>query len=224
MADEVHALVGPYALDALDEGEERSFEQHLALCARCREELAGLREAAASLAYAAPPTAPPPELKQRILAQARAERPNVVPLKRRRNWTPALGAAAAIAACAAVALGIWAFSLSGSQDPVESVLSKPGSRLVSMGTAGAMAVAPDGTAVLQVSVPPAPSGKTYEAWVIRDGKAKAAGLFPGRAGTSVVEIPRPVRPGAVVAVTLERAGGVQQPTSKPLAQSEEVRS
>jgi anti-sigma-K factor RskA len=224
MADEVHALVGPYALDALDEGEERSFEQHLALCARCREELAGLREAAASLAYAAPPTAPPPELKQRILAQARAERPNVVPLKRRRNWTPALGAAAAIAACAAVALGIWAFSLSGSQDPVESVLSKPGSRLVSMGTAGAMAVAPDGTAVLQVSVPPAPSGKTYEAWVIRDGKAKAAGLFPGRAGTSVVEIPRPVRPGAVVAVTLERAGGVQQPTSKPLAQSEEVKS
>ena len=224
MADEVHALVGPYALDALDEGEERSFEQHLALCARCREELAGLREAAASLAYAAPPTAPPPELKQRILAQARAERPNVVPLKRRRNWTPALGAAAAIAACAAVALGIWAFSLSGSQDPVESVLSKPGSRLVSMGTAGAIAVAPDGTAVLQVSVPPAPSGKTYEAWVIRDGKAKAAGLFPGRAGTSVVEIPRPVRPGAVVAVTLEPAGGVQQPTSKPLAQSEEVRS
>jgi anti-sigma-K factor RskA len=224
MADEVHALVGPYALDALDEGEERSFEQHLALCARCREELAGLREAAASLAYAAPPTAPPPELKQRILAQARAERPNVVPLKRRRNWTAALGAAAAIAACAAVALGIWAFSLSGSQDPVESVLSKPGSRLVSMGTAGAIAVAPDGTAVLQVSVPPAPSGKTYEAWVIRDGKAKAAGLFPGRAGTSVVEIPRPVRPGAVVAVTLERAGGVQQPTSKPLAQSEEVKS
>jgi hypothetical protein len=60
--------------------------------------------------------------------------------------------------------------------------------------------------------------------VIRDGKAKAAGLFPGRAGTSVVEIPRPVRPGAVVAVTLERAGGVQQPTSKPLAQSEEVKS
>jgi anti-sigma-K factor RskA len=104
------------------------------------------------------------------------------------------------------------------------VLSKPGSRLVSMGTAGAIAVAPDGTAVLQLSVPPAPSGKTYEAWVIRDGKAKAAGLFPGRAGTSVVAIPRPVRPGAVVAVTLERAGGVQQPTSKPLAQSKEVKS
>jgi len=223
MADDVHALVGPYALDALDEGEERSFEQHLALCERCRQELAGLREAAASLAYAAPPTAPPPELKQRILTQARAERPNVVPLKRRRSWTASLAAAAAIAACAAVALGIWAASLSNSQDPVESVLSKPGSRLVSMGTAGALAVAPDGTAVLQVSVPPAPTGKTYEAWVIQSGgKAKPAGLFPGRAGTSIVEIPRPVRPGAVVAVTLERAGGAREPTSKPLAQSKKV--
>ena len=82
MADDVHTLVGPYALDALDEGEEVTFEQHLALCERCREELASLREAAGALAYGAPHAAPPPALKERILAQARAERPNVVPLRR----------------------------------------------------------------------------------------------------------------------------------------------
>lgn len=222
MADDVHPLVGPYALDALDEGEEQSFEQHLALCERCRVELAGLREAAASLAYGAPHAEPPPDLKQRILAQARAERPNVVPLRPRRNWTAPLAAAAAVAACAAVVLGIWAASLSTSEDPFENVLSKPGSRLVSMGRAGGVAVAPDGTAVLAVAVPPAPSDKTYEAWVIEAGKAKPAGLFRGRAGTSIVEIPRPVRSGAVVAVTLERKGGVRQPTSKPLAQSDKV--
>jgi anti-sigma-K factor RskA len=222
MANDVHALVGPYALDALDEGEEVSFEQHLALCERCREELAGLREAAAALAYGAPSTAPPAALKERILAQARAERPNVVPLRRHRNLTAPLAAAAAVAACAAVVLGIWAASLQNSQDPFENVLSKPGSRLVSMGNAGAVAVAPDGSAVLAVAVPPAPSGKTYEAWVIQAGKSKPAGLFRGREGTSVVEIPRPVRSGSVVAVTLERAGGVQQPTSKPLTQSEKV--
>jgi len=222
MANDVHALVGPYALDALDEGEEQSFEQHLALCERCREELAGLREAAASLAYGAPRAVPPPELKQRILAQARAERSNVVPLRRRHNWTAPLAAAAAVAACAAVVLGIWAASLQNSQDPFENVLAKPGSRLVSMGRAGGVAVAPDGTAVLAVAVPPAPSDKTYEAWVIEAGKARPAGLFRGRAGTSIVEIPRAVRSGAVVAVTLERKGGVQQPTSKPLAQSTKV--
>jgi anti-sigma-K factor RskA len=220
MADDVHALVGPYALDALDEHEERSFEEHLALCDRCREELAGLREAAASLAYGTPPAAPPRELKERILTQARAERPNVVPLRRpRRNWTAPLAAAAAVAACAAVVLGIWAASLQNSQDPLESVLSKPGARLVSMGKAGSVAVAPDGTAVLALAVPQAPAGKTYEAWVIRGKVVKPAGLFPGRPGTSILRVGRPVRRGAVVAVTLERAGGVAQPTTKPLAVS-----
>ncbi len=133
-----------------------------------------------------------------------------------------LAAAAAVAACAAVVLGIWAASLQNSQDPFENVLSKPGSRLVSMGAAGGVAVAPDGTAVLAVAMPPAPEHKTYEAWVIDAGKAKPAGLFGGREGTSIVPIPRRVRPGSVVAVTLERKGGVQQPTSKPLAQSEKV--
>ncbi len=77
MAEELHSLVAPYALDALDETDERSFEEHLALCERCRGELAGLREAAAALAYTAPATQPPPELKERSLAQARSERPNV---------------------------------------------------------------------------------------------------------------------------------------------------
>lgn len=222
MAEDVHTLVGPYALDALGEGEERSFEEHLALCERCREELAGLREAAASLAYGAPRATPPPELKERILAQARAERSNVVPLRRRRNWTAPLAAAAAIAACAAVVLGIWAGSLSNSKDPLESVLSKPGARLVSMGSAGSVAVAPDGSAVLALAVPRAPTGKTYEAWVIRGNQPKPAGLFPGHAGTSIVRIDRPVGHGTVVAVTLEQAGGASKPTTKPLAESREV--
>jgi anti-sigma-K factor RskA len=222
MTDDVHALVGPYALDALDESEERGFEEHLALCERCREELAGLREAAASLAYGAPRAVPPPELRERILSQARAERPNVVPLRRRHNWTAPLAVAAAVAVCAAVVLGIWASSLQNSQDPLENVLSKPGSRMVSMGRAGGVAVAPDGTAVLAVAVPPAPAEKTYEAWVIQSGQARPAGLFHGRAGTSIVEMPRRVPSGSVVAVTLERKGGVQQPTSKPLAQSQKV--
>jgi anti-sigma-K factor RskA len=219
MTPDVHSLVAPYALDALDADEEHTFEEHLALCERCQKDLASLRQAAAGLAYDAPPMRPPPELKERILTQARSERPNVIPPRRRRSWTAPLAAAATIAAAAAVVLGIWAASLSGSKDPLESVLSKPGARLVSMGPAGAVAVAPDGKAVLALSVGRAPAGKTYQAWVIQAGKAKSAGLFPGRAGTSVVELTRHVAPGAVIAVTRERAGGAPQPTTKPLVQS-----
>jgi anti-sigma-K factor RskA len=220
MPEELHALVGPYALDALNDVEERDFEEHLALCQRCREDLAGLREAAASLAYAAVGPAPPPQLKERILDQARSERPNLTSLpRRRRNWTAPLAAAAAIAASAAIGLGIWGATRPTGSDPLAAVLAQPGAKLVPMSAGGGLAVAPNGDAVLALAVPRAPAGQTYEAWVIHSGKARPAGLFRGRGGTSIVEIARPVGSGAVVAVTLERAGGASHPTQKPLTQS-----
>ncbi len=222
MSADPHSLVAPYALHALDGEEEHSFEQHLATCERCREELAGLREAAADLAYAAAGPAPPPELKQRILEQARGERKNVASLPaRRRSWTIPLGAAAAVAASVAVGLGIWS-ATRPSQSPLAQVLSQPGAKLVPLGSSGAVAVAPNGEAVLAVDLPPAPAGKTYEAWVTRGGTAQRAGLFAGRNGRSVVRVTRRAPSGSVIAITLERAGGVDKSTQKPLAATKVV--
>lgn len=209
-----HALVAPYALDALDQQDEREFEEHLASCESCREELARLREAAASLAYASAGAAPPAALRKRILDQARAERPNVVPLRRRRSWTAPLAAVAAVAAAAAIGLGIWGATRSTSSDPFAAVLAKPGAQVVPMGGRGALAVAPDGSAAIALAEPKAPAGKTYEAWVIRNGAPERAGLL---AGTSTLRLQQPVGKGAVVAVTLERAGGVDRPTTPPVA-------
>ncbi|TML54684.1 MAG: hypothetical protein E6G15_05775 [Actinobacteria bacterium] len=219
MAEELHSLVAPYALDALDETDERSFEEHLALCERCRGELAGLREAAAALAYTAPATQPPPELKERILAQARSERPNVVPLRRKRNWTTTLGIAAAAAAAVAIGLGLWGATRSTGQDALARVLSRPGARVMAMGGSGVLAVAPDGEAALALRVADAPPGKTYEAWVIHANAARPAGLFRG---AGVVKLARRVAKGSVVAVTVERAGGAPQPTQKPFLASQET--
>ncbi len=84
-----------------------------------------------------------------------------------------------------------------------------------MGRSGAVAVAPDGRAALALSVPRAPSGKAYEAWVIQARRAQRAGLFDGGSETSIVGLDGRVPAGAVVAVTVERAGGVDQPTQKP---------
>jgi anti-sigma-K factor RskA len=62
---------------------------------------------------------------------------------------------------------------------------------------------------------PAAAGKTYELWVIEPGSPpKPAGLFS--AGKAVVRLTRPASPGATVAITLERAGGVAAPTTKPV--------
>jgi anti-sigma factor RsiW len=219
MAANPHADLALYAMDALDVDDERVFEEHLASCEACREELASLREATAALAYGAVGPAPPPELKQRILADAKAERPNVLSLPRRRSWTAPLAAAAALAAAVAIGVGVWAATRPAANDSFTSVLAKPGAKLVPMGDRGTLAVAPDGTAAIALTVPRAPAGKTYEAWVIRDGAAKRAGLF---SGTTVLRIERPVKPGSVVAVTIERSGGVERPTSKPVAASKAV--
>jgi anti-sigma-K factor RskA len=220
MQDGLHSLVAPYALDALGDEEERGFEEHLATCERCREELAGLREAAASLAYGAAGPAPPSALKERILEQARAERPNVRSLPRRsRRWAAPVAAAAALAAAVALGVGVWSATRPETSDPFASVLAQPGAKLVPVDGRGAVAVAPDGSAALALTVPPAPKGKDYEAWVIDGGKATRAGLFGGSEGTSVLNLDEPVRRGAVVAVTLERDGGVEQPTQEPLAAS-----
>jgi len=219
MASDPHALVAPYALDALDDDEGRGFEEHLATCEECRDALAQLREAAASLAYGAVGPAPPPALKERILTQARAERSNVTPLPRRRRWTAPVAAAAALAAAVALGVGVWSATRPATSDPFAKVLAHDGAKVVPVGGRGAVAVAPDGTAALALTVPRAPDGKTYEAWVIEGRTPKPAGTFSGREGTSVLDLEHAVRKGAVVAVTIERAGGVQRPTSPPIASS-----
>jgi anti-sigma-K factor RskA len=222
MAADPHALAAPYALHALDDDEERNFEEHLAACEPCREELAGLREAAAWLAYGAGGPPPPPELKERILAQARSERENVASLpRRRRNWTVPLAAAAAIAASVAVGLGVWTATRPSEGNAFTRVLAQPGAKLIGMGDSpAALAAAPNGEAALMLRVPPAPSGKTYEAWVIQPETIRPAGLFRGHGGTTVFALRRRVPSGSVIAVTVERAGGVDQPTQKPFISTE----
>jgi anti-sigma-K factor RskA len=222
-ADTIHELTAAYALDALDEREELEYEAHLARCPRCREELASFTETATSLAYGVESPAPPSDLRDRILERARAERPNVVPLRPAwRSWT---AAAAAVAACAAIALGIWAATLSRSLDrersakerqaSVLSIVSDPAARRFALsGAHGTLVVSRTGAGALLVSnLRPAPSGKTYEAWVIQGKTPRRAGTF---GAAKPFRLSRPVPQGAVVAVTLERHGGVDAPTTKPI--------
>jgi anti-sigma-K factor RskA len=227
--EDLHDQVAGYVLGALDAEERRAFEAHLAECADCREQVEALGGAAAALAYGVEGPAPPGELRDRILVRAREERPNVVPLRPRRSLTTWAAAAAAVAACAAVGLGVWAGTLRGSLDRERSaasderaalaLLADPASRRIPLsGARGTLAVGADGSAALVVArLAPAGSGKTYEAWVIPgNGAPKPAGLFQVRDDTTAVTIARRVPAGATVAVTRERAGGVDAPTTKPI--------
>jgi anti-sigma-K factor RskA len=224
---DTHDLTAAYSLHALEAEEREAYEEHLAQCARCRDELAQLQESAAALAWAVEAPAPPAALRARILAEASAGRENVVPLplRARRAWQ----AAAAVAACAAVGLGVWAATLHNSlgtaraHESALQIVVDPSSHTVALtGGRGMVAVGRNGVGVLVVDrLPAAPDGKTYEAWVIpRGGKPQRAGTFDGGDGMTMVKLQMPVPRGATVAATVERAGGVDAPTTKPFLSAE----
>jgi anti-sigma factor RsiW len=60
MSDDIHALVGAYALDAVDDLERAAFDRHLRGCGACQAEVTELQETAARLAdgtWSVPPPA-----------------------------------------------------------------------------------------------------------------------------------------------------------------------
>jgi anti-sigma factor RsiW len=225
--DAVHELTAAYALDALDDVEAAEYETHLAHCESCRSELAALQGTAASLAYALEGPAPAPELRERILVQARRERSNVVPLAPRRHFRLA-AVAAAVAACAALGIGIWAASLSSQLDDERdarlaaqalAVLGDPAASHVSLdGAEGALVVTPSGAAALVVrNLKPLPEGSYYTAWVSRDGAQMTyAGSFRAGDASPVIPLTEPVPDGGLVAVTIEDRPDADEPSSDPV--------
>jgi anti-sigma-K factor RskA len=226
----LHDYTAAYALDALDRDEARRYEEHLATCDACREQLAQLGGAAGALAFAVSSPAPTPELRSRMLDAARAERPNVKPLPTR--WSRGTTVLAAVAAVAAIGLGIWSVSLSRSLNHERSahhqltrLLTTPTASVVRVTgqASGTLLVTPTGSGTLIVSqLPKAPRGRIYEAWVIKNNKPFSAGTFPGGGNTVIIPLDRRVPRGAIVAVTLERSPGASAPHGKILLHSQGV--
>jgi len=114
--------LGAYVLGALDERERDDVDEHVAACARCREELEALMPVGSYLARASvddllamdASPAPPLALRARLRAAVRAERRRVV---RRR-----VAAVAALAAAALLAVVAWpAHDAGRSRSPVAAM-------------------------------------------------------------------------------------------------------
>ncbi len=220
--------VGSYVLSALPDEEHERFEAHLATCEQCRRDVADLQVAADTLPLAAVQVAPPPELRDRIMAvvrseaellgaaEARADEPAPAERRERRRWwalrpLPAVGLATAVLAVAVVA-GV----LINGGDDARTVQANVTFAAAPNARASLEVKGSDGT--LQVrDFPPAGSDRVYEAWRMRDGKPVSAGLFwVGRDGTAKLAIEEPLKSGDQVLVTVEPGGGSAQPTSKPI--------
>ena len=237
-----HALTGAYALDALDDLERARFEAHLAQCADCRDEVAGLREAASMLALTED-EAPPEVLRAKVLADIRTVRPlpprPAVP-------TPATEPAPAAhtsraprrrllaGVAAALVLVAGGTALAATQpwrDQPAQVPMSATERVLRAGDAESVELSfPDGSgatvtrsvsenrAVIRThDMADAPSGRVYQLWLQRaDGSMSSAGLMPAGPDHTML-LQGAVADTTGAGITVEPAGGSTQPTSEPIA-------
>jgi anti-sigma-K factor RskA len=238
--EEIAALLGAYALDAVEPDERAAVEAHLVDCPRCRAEVAEHREVAALLAneggqapdglwqrIAGSLEAPPPDLRL-----VPAPRPDPAPPVRR--WSPArigLGLVAAAAAVAIVLLGGQVVRQGDRIDQLEAAaedplapalaaaLDDPRSEVLELASADGRlalrgAVTADGTGYLRAAtLPDLPDGRTYQLWGLGGGDEPVSLGVLGQ------------EPGVVTfaaggydgfAVTEEAAPGAPSPTRDPL--------
>lgn len=223
---DLHDLAAPYALSALEGDELERFEAHLVGCDDCRRAVATLQEGAAALAMASA-EAPPARLKGSVLdalghqTEPATGRPGF--FARWSRWIAA-GAATAVVA---IAIVVGAVLLADGEDPFDRVASAPNAIVAELEATPDLATEPtlaqvafspeDGRVAIEIEgLPAAPSGQTYEAWIIDDGGPIPAGLFDSRGQRAVFQLDGTASSGMLVAVTLEPAGGVDAPTGAPL--------
>ncbi|MEV6315350.1 anti-sigma factor [Streptomyces sp. NPDC051776] len=239
-----HTLTGAYALDALDPREREEFERHLAECPACAREVRELRDTAAQLGLAA--SAPVParmreEVLRRIATvpqegppQSPSGRHTAVVHRRRRRLTRLVLAACLAVAAAFGGIAVWQYQeaeqarqearqTAQRNEQVAAVVTAPDAASVSQalgeGSRGTVVYSRDvgRAAFFAAGLPRLPGGKVYQLWYARANVFSSAGLIPPGAETEAVLAGR-IDGATGMAITVEPAGGSQQPTTRPLAQ------
>ena len=226
---EIHALSGAYAVDALDDIERAQFERHLAECAECRAEVAGLRSTAALLAETTA-TAPPESLRERVLADIATVRPlpPAVPTgaaARRRFRLAPLAAAAALVA--AVGTGVvvtqpWADDSSQTQlSAVDQVLRADDAERYTQaidGSEATMVRSPSLNKAVLVTknMAPPPEGKVYELWLDHEDVGMVPAGLMTQGGEQMILLEGDPATATGAGITVEPAGGSEEPTLPPV--------
>jgi anti-sigma-K factor RskA len=230
-----------YLLGALEPDEMATFERHAEGCERCRAEARWLMPAMQALPESSERLQPPPELRERLMAEVRADlassesgaaeeragggedgrarggwRQRLGALWRGegpRGLRPAVGLAALLLVVAAVAgYVVGGGSSSPSGGPPNTVVSGQAPGIVAT-----MVREGEGGSLHLKNVKPIPDGKVLEAWVQRGGKVEPVpALFaPNREGRATTMVAN-MDGVETVMVTVEPSGGTKAPTSVPI--------
>ncbi len=238
---ELENLAAAYALGRLVPEERRTFESHAASCAACAKLAQDYKATASLLPLAADQVEPSPALKMRILraAEADVKKPALAPPpveKPRRSWLSGLfsgpmarpapyALAAALAIVAVIGLSVWSVQLNTVKNDREQELTAlrgtttlaiaKGAGPQSGARGEVVRLETEGKTLLRVrGLPSLPSGQTYQMWFIKDGAPISAGLFQVASPNALTEsvVTGDYAKAQIFAVTVEKAGGVPQPT------------
>jgi anti-sigma-K factor RskA len=229
--DEYQENIGAYLLGALSELEAEVFEQHLAGCAICHDEVARLRVAADALPCSVEPVNPPESLRASLMETVRVEagepeapeRPRRSLLRRLLPQVPTMRPAVALVLTAfLVAVGIATGFAAGqltAGDQSRTVAAAFDSKRVANGT-GSLVI-PRGDASMATlrlhGMPSLPSNKTYQVWIQRRGEVVPQAIFNvGDDGNALTAVGSDVKDADSVLVTREPAGGARAPSGPPV--------
>jgi anti-sigma-K factor RskA len=223
--ERLEALLGAYALDAVDDDERRLVDELLRVDPRAAREVDEHRETVAALAWSMTPA--PTGLWDKIAASLEESPPapsgelaRVMPIDaaaaKRRRRINALGAAAiGVAAALVVVLAVGVLrrdsTTTSMRDAMEQALDSSDARQVAMrsedGSVETQAVL-DGQGhgfVSADSLPQLPSDRTYQLWGMIDGRAISLGVLGHRPGVAPFSAEGNL---TALVITNEIAGGV----------------
>lgn len=229
--DRVAALLGAYALDAVDADDAALVESHLESCSACAAELASHREVAAGLAHSFddPPEGLWPSIADQLHGSSEPEPTRALTGRdgSRRRW-PLIVATAAVAVAAL--LGGFAIVQENRIDRLEeqvapTVRDLAEAALADAGSQRVELVGGDGTRVLGVvegsgrgflfadTLPRLPAERSYQLWGITGERAVSVGVLGATPGVVTFT----VGDGAdSLAVTNEVTGGVERTEQAPV--------
>ena len=228
-----------FAMGVLEDPERNELQAHLERgCEVCTPGVSEARALAYTLGASAEGREPSKGLRKRILAAAGAA------TERRWHWPTAWQTVAAMVLLGIGLTAYLARNHAAETEALRAEIARRGTETASLREALSLLQDPEtrevtfgegkpapprgrvfinpssGVLLVASNLPAPPAGKIYEMWIIpKGGKPAPAGLFASSEDGTALHLHRTtisLATTGAIAVTLERAGGVDAPTSQPV--------
>ena len=227
-------LIAAYVLGALSDPELRDIRSHIMSCDECMAEVERLVEALPSLALSVAPAPLPDGFADRVMGRVAAEREVGRTTDRRsprprRPLAQVLSFGVLVLAVAVLSMVVVQTrrEVAIRQKVIDALVRRGGGIALNKSgvTVARLVPAKGGALFVAAGLKSAPSGRTYQLWLMRGACLKrptgrcdkvSAGTFDASGGVAVLTVARSLGGWDAAAVTVEPRGGSKQPTTPPV--------